>query len=227
MSEWWTYRLADLLMFSAKTYYRLFERYNTAVWPAQCIVLAIGGAIFLCALRSGARGARLAAILLAACWLWVAWAFFWQRYATINWAANYFAAAFLLQALLLLWLGGQRTHPGGLAPAGPPRIVGAALLGFAVLVFPALAPLSGRPWQQAEIFGIAPDPTALATLGVLLVARAPWQLWPLPLLWCAVSAATLYTMQSADAWVVGGCALAALLLSLAQAARRRRLPTQI
>jgi hypothetical protein len=30
--------------------------------------------------------------------------------------------------------------------------------------------LFGRPWLQAEIFGIAPDPTVVATLGVLMTA---------------------------------------------------------
>jgi hypothetical protein len=29
MSEWWSYRFSDLLMFSPETYYRLFELYNT------------------------------------------------------------------------------------------------------------------------------------------------------------------------------------------------------
>ena len=31
------------------------------------------------------------------------------------------------------------------------------------------ASLLGRPWTQAEVFGIAPDPTAIGTLGVLLL----------------------------------------------------------
>ncbi len=35
MSEWWTYTLSDFLLFSARTYYRLFELYNRDVWPAQ------------------------------------------------------------------------------------------------------------------------------------------------------------------------------------------------
>jgi hypothetical protein len=35
MSEWWTYRLSDILPFSAQTYFRLFELHNAAVWPAQ------------------------------------------------------------------------------------------------------------------------------------------------------------------------------------------------
>lgn len=33
MSEWWTYRLSDFLMFSPATYWRMVERYNREVWP--------------------------------------------------------------------------------------------------------------------------------------------------------------------------------------------------
>ena len=42
MSEWWTYTLSDLQIFSARTYARLFETYNAAVWPAHVLALALG-----------------------------------------------------------------------------------------------------------------------------------------------------------------------------------------
>ena len=38
MSEWWTYRPSDFLMFAPRTYWRLFELHNEAWWPAQAIV---------------------------------------------------------------------------------------------------------------------------------------------------------------------------------------------
>ena len=40
-SEWWTYSLSDLLLFSPRTYYRLFELYNEAVWPMH-VAAALG-----------------------------------------------------------------------------------------------------------------------------------------------------------------------------------------
>jgi hypothetical protein len=96
MSEWWTYSLADFLLFSSRTYYRLFELYNLAVWPAQIVALVLG-AMILPLLRSGAawRGRAVAAVLTA-CWFWVAWAYFLEHFESINWAARYFAAGFAL-----------------------------------------------------------------------------------------------------------------------------------
>ena len=69
MSEWWTYSLSDFLLFSPRTYYRLFEIYNVAVWPAQILALTLG-AMIVALLRSGAawRG-RGAAAILTVCWL--------------------------------------------------------------------------------------------------------------------------------------------------------------
>ena len=42
MSEWWTYRLTSFLLFSPRTYYRMLELYNLAIWPAQIVGVAIG-----------------------------------------------------------------------------------------------------------------------------------------------------------------------------------------
>ena len=54
-----------------------------------------------------------------------------------------------------------------------PRRIGLALFLYALAIHPLIAPLTGRPWTQAEIFGLAPDPTAIATLGILLAADRP------------------------------------------------------
>lgn len=202
MSEWSTYTLSDLLMFSARTYYRLIELYNQEIWPLHLLAAAAGLALLWRVRRADARGGRMAAVLLGLCWLWVAWAFHAERYATISTAAPYFAAGFALQGMLLFCAGEL--------PASRGRLGLAALL-FALLGYPLLAPLEGRPWQQAELFGLAPDPTAAATLALLALSpRASWILWPLPLLWSAVSGATLWTMQARHAWVLPLLALLVL-----------------
>ena len=58
--------------------------------------------------------------------------------------------------------------------------------------------LVGRQWPQLEFFGVAPDPTALATVGLLLAAnRVPWAAWPLPVLWCLIGGTTSFLMSAA------------------------------
>lgn len=212
MTEWWSYSLRDLLLFSPRTYYRLFELYNIELWPLQLFFLALGVAVLLLWRRRGDMAGRVLAAILALCWLWVAWAYHSQRYANINWAASYFALAFALEALLLLWLGVVRDRLS-IAPGGGVRQrIGLVLFVFALLCFPLIGPLLGRSWPQAEIFGMAPDPTALATLGILLLCgvRPLWWLFPIPLAWCLISGATLWAMESPDFMIAPLVALLAL-----------------
>src|SRR5262245_13596238 len=210
MSEWWTYSLSDFLLFSPRTYYRLFELYNAAVWPAQMLALMLGF-ISLAAL-SGVR-ARVIPAILAVLWAWVAWAYLLTRYDTINWAGKYFAVAFAVQAVLLL---GTALLPGRFAlHAGAFRPIGRIVFAFALIVQPLIGPLVlDRPWAQIEMFGVAPDPTVVATLGALVAAQRPhWELIVIPLAWCAVSGATLWTMQSPDWMIMPAAAGIALVMT--------------
>jgi hypothetical protein len=163
MTEWWTYGLSDFLMFSPQAYWRLVDRYNAAWWPAQ--VLAAGAPLaLLAALRSmRAWAARAGLVLLAIGWAWLGWAFHWQRYAEIFLAAPWTAAACALQALLLLMAAALPLRGVGRQPA-----TAALLLAALALLYPLLAPLTGHPWAEAEVFGFMPEPTALATLAAVL-----------------------------------------------------------
>jgi hypothetical protein len=220
MPEWWTYSLSDFLLFSPRTYYRLIERHNLALWPAQLLALTlditIGG--LLC--RSTRGRSRAVAAILAALWAWVGWTFVADRYATINWAASGFAWLFGAEVLLLGWLGvaagnlrfGWRSDAGGL--------LGIALFTGSVALYPLLAPALGRGWAQSELFGIAPDPTVLGTLGLLLLAtgspRSRRTLLAAPLVWCLLSGATLWAMGSPEAWILLPAAVLVPALSVAR-----------
>jgi hypothetical protein len=223
MSEWWTYSLSDFLMFSPRTYYRLFELYNLAVWPWHLLAVGLGLAVLVLWLRGGAWQGRAVAAVLAACWVFVAWAYLLVRYDTINWAGSYFAVAFAIEAVLLVWTGLVRNRLSLRPPRDLAGAAGLCLFVLALLAWPLIAPLLGRPWLQAELFGVAPDPTVVATLGVLVAAdRTRWELLVVPLTWCAVGGATLWTMQSPDALLMPAAALLALVLAGWKAIARRR-----
>ena len=198
MSEWWTYRPSDFLLFSARTYWRLFELHNLQWWPLHLLTVALAlAALGWCLHR---RSARPLLLVCALAWGFVAWSFHLQRYAGIQWAATGFAAAFAAQGLLLgmLAAGPAQARDGARALACR---AGLAVLCAALLLYPFVGLASGRPLVQAEVFGLAPDPTVLATLGVLLllrpVPRQPWLLaWAVPLLWCLYSGMTLWVMHA-------------------------------
>ena len=209
-AAWWSYRLSDFLLFAPRTYWRLFELHNEALWPLHVLLVAAGVAALTFALRRPGRGRRVA-ILLAFVWVFVGWSFVWQRYATINWAAPYVAPLFLLEAAALL-IGGAFLGRLPAAQASIRRRIGGLLIGLAVGAYPLLALVAGRPWRTAEAFGVAPDPTAIATLGFLLLTRGrlAGTLYPIPLAWCLVSGVTLLTLEESQGWAP----LAAALLTL-------------
>ena len=199
MPAWKTYHLSDFLLFSARTWDRLFERYNRDVWPLQLVAVALGVCILVLALRRApAWHGRVIAAILAVTWLWVAWAFQLKRYATINWAAKWFALAFVIEAMLLIWVGVVRDRFRAIPKRRAVRWSGIVLFTFALVVAPLIGVLMRGSWSTAQTFGITPDPTVVATIGVILFAgeRRAVSLLIVPLLWCAISGATWWTLHA-------------------------------
>ncbi|MBP2234237.1 hypothetical protein J2Z31_000727 [Sinorhizobium kostiense] len=210
MSDWITYRLVDFLMFSPRVYYRLVERYNHDVWPLQIIFIAGGLFVLMLAVRRKNRAIAFPALAIA--WAFCAWQFLWMRYAVINWPVSYAAAAFLLQAGLIV----VSIRPAGAPPPAVRLYGGIGLMLLGLIAYPLLAPFAGRSIASAESFGLMPDPTATTTLGAVLALspKPPWLLLPIPLLWCAVSGLTLWALQDPGAWVPFASIVATLALVL-------------
>ncbi|MFC5085849.1 DUF6064 family protein [Microvirga arabica] len=194
----------------------MFELYNRAIWPAQILALLLGLVILWRLHRAGGLQGSVVTVILAAGWLWTAWAYLVEHYDTINWAARYFAIGFVTEALLLIWAGVIRSRLSIQPYKDWIGRTGVGLFVFALVVQPLIGSLVGRDWKQAEIFGIAPDPTVLATLGILLTVdeQPRLGLMVIPLIWCALSGATLWTMGSPDAWIMPVAGLGALGLSV-------------
>lgn len=193
-----TYRPSDFLMFAPRNYWRLFELHNEAWWPLPVVLPGLGLAVLAWRWRAGTAAHGAGALGLAATGAFVAWSFVLGAYAPINWAATWVAALWAVLCVLLAALAASgKVH--AVAP-GLRRRLAALLAVWALLGQPLLAPLAGRPLAQAEVFGLAPDPTVLATLAWLLagsvVARGPvvwaWRAtWVMALACCLSSAATL------------------------------------
>ena len=204
--------LEEFLLFSPRVYWRLFALENEVVWPAQSVVLAAVALLILCLLRGWRPSGRWLGPVLGAAWLWTGWQFVALRYGTINWVAPTLAWGVYAEATQFVALG--LSDRLVFLRRGHGARLGLGLLAVAALAWPLLAPIDGRSWREAEVFAMAPDPTAVATLALLALAeRNRWTalLSVAPALWLALSALTLFTM---GAWQ-SGAVLAALLAGVA------------
>lgn len=216
METWLGYDLSDLLMFSPQVYYRQIELANQDVWPGQLVAVAGGLLLALCISFPTALRNRVAAVVLAIAWFCAGWVFIASRFAHIHIAGSYAEALFYIQAAAL---AGCAAAPNGLNPGNQSKILRRTITMLIVVVtvmYPLVAAMSGRAFASAEVFGVAPDPTALATLIIISSAVRGWRLLlaVLPALWLVFSATMLWAMGSVEVWnVLSGLLLAAVMLA--------------
>ena len=191
MEEWSTYTVGNFVPFTTEVYLRLIERVNEAWWPLHLAAAAIG-VVALVLVLAGRR--RLAGPVLGLLWAWTAYGFFHQFYANLNWAGVWFARAFYLQALLLAFLMPVVCR-AEIAP--PVRARTGLLLAGIGLVWPLISAIGRDNLLQAEVVGIHPEPTAIFSLGAILLTlqgRWLWIMLPVPILWCLVSGLSLWVL---------------------------------
>lgn len=222
MGEWSTYALEDFLMFSPRTFYRLLERHNEELWPWHVAVLAAAVVLVALLVRRDRQADRAAAALVALGWLGAAWLWLAGRFAAIQTGGRAMVAFFVVEAVLVAWAGVARHRIALPARLDVASRAGVAILLFGLLAYPGVARLAGRPWGQAELFGLTADPTAVATLGLFLATRAPWWLWPIPVTWAFFTGMMQWAMQAPEWWV----SPATLLVGAVLAAARWRRPSR-
>jgi hypothetical protein len=239
MTEWWTYRLHDFLMFSPRAYARMHELYNEAIWPTNVLAAMIVFALLFIAVRmkfslaraseSGSydslnpstwQRALFVAIFtyFAIAHAWIAFVFMREHYSPIFWAAEYFAIAFLVQAAMFALAAGFAARSGDafrFAQSTLVAVLGVNIVGLALLVHPTMLFTMQNSWLPIEGVGVAPDTTAIAALGFLLLirpsdttsggAKAARHVWramvAIAIAWCVVSLLTLVAMRSYLAFI--------------------------
>lgn len=197
MGDWQSYRLQDFIPFSPEIYWRLIERVNETFWPLHILTIVLGAAALLLALS---HHKRFALLLLAPVWLSSGIIFHLTFYAELNWAAPWFGWAFLVQAALLLAVAaftGSDQPESHAASAATWIGTGIAILGL--LGYPLIGPVFGAGPTHAEAYGLHPDPTAITSLGVLILilrGHVGWLAVAIPALWCLVATLTLIPLEA-------------------------------
>jgi hypothetical protein len=159
---------------------------------------------------------RLVGVVLAAGWAWTGVVFHGQVFAAINFMAPVYGALFGVEALLLAWSLVVRPRIAFSRPAGWAGRVAWLLIAYALVGYPLLALVAGHGLAGTRVIGLDPGPTALFTLGLLLLAsgRTLVHLAAVPMLWTLIAGAHAWVLAIAEERalpVLGLCAFALML----------------
>ncbi len=202
------------LPFSAEQFFDVFARYNQAIWPAQWLLTGLAlTAVGLIILKPTAA-ARIVSGILAGLWLWMGAVYHLGYFASINPAARLFGAAFITEAVVLLWVALRGLPVSARVAPDLNRIVGGALVMYALLAYPLIGYFSGHRYPATATFG-APCPTTIFTFGLLLwmADRVPWRVVIIPAAWALIGtfAAIRLSVPQDYGLLVAGVATIAVL----------------
>ncbi|HEU4515188.1 MAG TPA: DUF6064 family protein [Nocardioidaceae bacterium] len=195
----------------------LFSRYNPAVWPGHVVAYLLGMLVLaLVRFRPGRTTDGIVAGFLAATWLWLGVVFHGIYAAQVAAVLSaVYATLFVVQAGLFARAAAVRSLRFGRG-SGLSGWVGWGSLAYALVLYPALAVALGHGWPEIPLLGMAPCPSAIATFGLLLLARppVPRHLLAIPLVWAVMAplaAVGRGVYEDIGLFVVGVVAVAVIL----------------
>jgi hypothetical protein len=131
-------------------------------------------------------------------------------FAPVNPAARMFAAMFLVAAAFFAWAGVARGRLVFDGESRARRVVGHALIAYALLVYPLLSLLLGRQFPGLPTFGL-PCPTTIFTIGMLV----------LPIVWAFIGGQAASTLGVYEDIALLAAGLAGVWLVFDRPARTR------
>ncbi len=197
--------------FTIEQFLGVFAVYNAAIWPVQIVATALGLVAIAALWQKWPIAARLIPAILALLWAVNGIGYHFLFFATINPAAPLFAIFFVAQAILF---AASAMSPAGLrfeAGRDLRTLLGAGFITYAMVVYPIFGIWAGHGLMKGPMFGVAPCPTTIFTIGLLLMARGRWVAWLaiIPFLWSLIGLAAAWQLGITEdiALPVAGVAL--------------------
>jgi Family of unknown function (DUF6064) len=203
--------------FTIADFLAVFAAYNAEIWPFHLVAYGLGLVAVTAVFMPRPGLVRFAFAALAVLWAFTGIGYHLTFFARINPIAPMFAAFFVVQGGLFL---ASAIRPGDLRlQIGQdfPSIAGLVTITYALAIYPVLGMWAGHGLLAGPMFGVAPCPTTIFTIGVLLIARGTWVIWLsiIPFLWSLIGLAAAIQLGIPEdlAMPVAGALLAAVLLA--------------
>lgn len=183
------------LPFTTEQFLDVFRLYNETVWPLQIIFYFLAIYCLYSIFRKSAFSDKLIFLFLVIIWLWMGIIYNMFFFAEINRAAYLFGSLFILQALVFAYEGLIENRLMFEFTGSIYNYTGAALVIYALAVYPLLGFLLGHRYPDSPTFGL-PCPTTIFTLGLLLFlkGRIPYLLAAIPIVWSLIGFTASFTL---------------------------------
>jgi hypothetical protein len=177
--------------FTVGQFFTVFADYNSAIWPLHIVGYGLGVLAVLALWVRAPLMKRAIPAALAILWAVNGVGYHLLFFVEINPIASLFAAVFLFQAILF---AASALVPNDLRFELAFNVRSAAGLSFivyALVIYELLGYWAGHGLMAGPIFGVAPCPTTIFTIGMLLLARGRWAAWlsVIPILWSLIGLA--------------------------------------
>jgi hypothetical protein len=203
-----------MLPFTREQFFDVFAAYNAETWPAAIAAYPLALVALLVAWRGAAVSGRLAGLILALMWGWAGVVYHGLYFAPINPIARVFAGVFIVQAVLFTI---HASIGRGFAFGSRSRLrafAGGAMILYAMVVYPVIGLALGAGYPALPLFGVAPCPLLIFTIGLMLWATCVrWWLWLVPLFWGAVGGSAFVVLSVPQDWALPASCIAALLIN--------------
>jgi hypothetical protein len=158
------------------------------------VIIAITLLMLYVITRRTPRAQQFVSVALAMFWMLSGCWFVYRYYAQINTIANWFLILFVLEVSLLLVFAIHSFKHRPYLPVKDAMLgTGLGIVVYALFVHPVIGVMFGRNWLAGELVGLAPDPTAIATIGFSLAlggSNHRYWLSVIPVLWIVISVIT-------------------------------------
>lgn len=209
--------------YDADALFAFLEQYNRTFWPAQIFALLLALGALTLVLHPRAGSGRLVGAILSTSWLSSGTLYYLLHLSEIDFVAPLFGLLLIAEGFLLAWYGAIRGRLSFEFRSDSSGWAGLALVVAALVYEPLIAMLGGQDWLAVRVVGLAPAPTLVFTLGLLLLAeRVAIYLLVIPILWAIGALALAWFLGIPADLVLPLAGIAAGLLMLWHRRRRVR-----
>ena len=173
--------------FSTEQFISVFEKYNSALYPAQFIILALGIIAIIFLHSNNIFKNIFISGFLGLLWLWIGVVYHLYFFTVIDKAAYIFGGLFIIQGLIFLYEAIYRTHLTFEFDGKVRNYFGYFFILFGLILYPIIGYSVEHDFSKVICLGL-PCPTVILTFGFLMITNKtlPIYILIIPTIWAFI-----------------------------------------